>query len=156
MDLAGVNTFKADNSGPELLDMRWDYRKTEFDTIFGTLSANIRLFRSAIVIGSEESLLAAVQQNEKLNNQRSAAELGRPVYADRLAHSESILIGAKRGILVDYLAAKHIYYVSLDTEHCLSISIDGSGVIQPECYEDAQSAATAMLKSIRIENGNSM
>jgi len=78
------------------------------------------------------------------------------VYADRLAYSESVWIGGKQGILVDYVAAKHIYYVSLDTEHCLSISIDGSGGIQPEWHEDAQSAATAMLKSIRIENVNSM
>lgn len=149
IDRQGV--FNSVNSGPDLLIRHWDYRKNRFETIYGTLSANIHLYRSSIVIRNTDDLLAAVKQNDRLDIERRTVDLGRPVFADSIVRADIVKVADRNALLVDYKVTRGIYYVPLDANHYLSISIDASGVTQPGWHEDAQAAADAMLRSIRIE-----
>ena len=149
IDLAQAGIFNQAQIGPKLLNRYWDYRTSRFAAVNGTLHAYILLWRSEGLLDSVDALRGAIEDNGKLLKMKELADGGRGGPPDAVRF-ETATVGGRTGLLEIHQITSPSYVVPVDPHHYLTISIS-VGVANPDWRADAQGAADAILKSIRIE-----
>jgi len=151
IDLQQPELFDETGSGPTVLSRHWDYRKNMFSPILGTLVAGIGLYYSEQSLGSLTSLKDVVRTHRELIQKQALArdpnDTGPPTPPVRF---DSAKIAGKDAWYVSYRMLPSGYVVPLDEHHYLGIGVR-NGVNPIDWREDAQAAADAILKSIKIE-----
>ena len=149
VDLTNFGQFNQMNQGPDLLSRFWDYQTLRYRNVEGTLRAIIIVWNSELEIRDEETLKAAETNNDQLEKTKDAME-GRK-RAPNEKRYEPAELGGKKGFLVHQRISDSYYVVPVDHHHYLSVYV-GADVARPGWREDAQAAADAILKSIKINS----
>lgn len=151
IDLSKSGIFDQAGGGPELLARYWDYRTSRNGQVEGTLSTYIRIWHSEKALVDENALSATLIENANLQRIKEKLQGGTGGPHNTMKF-ELAAIAGKQGLLVRNETSPAHYAVVLDAHHYLTIYINGAEVTRPGWRENAQAAAAAILKSIRIES----
>ena len=146
------NPIANDTSSVGVLLRRWDYRRSPFSPILGTLTASIGLIYSEKPLSDMVSVQEAVKQhNEHMQNLEIARDPKYTGPATPPVRFDSVKISGRDAWYVSFRILPPSYVMPLDNHHYLGIGID-NGVYSGAWRENAQAAADAILKSIKIES----
>lgn len=151
IDVAREGTFDQALIGPSLLERAWDYRKSRFSVVDGSLTAYIGLRRSEKPLGDMAALREAVTEGSRLFAMQQylrSGSVGRSNSPDGFSPAQ---IGGRTAWLVSFEMSPNAFVVAVDSAHYLEITIRYGGVTEPKFRADAKAAAAAILESIRID-----
>lgn len=149
IDIGGDDVFNDSGQGPALLTRFWDYRKSRFVVVDGTLGVGMGVNRASQLLGDEDSLRAAVEEAARRfdeSNGRGPGLQNRPV------RYVPVEIGGRSWLRVVYRLSEDSYVTPIDDRHYLGVSISAGGFTRQDWRADAEAAANAILHSIRIES----
>ena len=152
IDPSRADLFDETLAGPALLSRMWDYRESRFVVVDGSLSAGITVNRSDRPLDSLDALKAAVEDADKLYVGKMYAEEGRRRASDKPVRFDPVRIADRDAWRVTYEISGSHYVVPFDRYHYLGISLRSGGFTRDDWRADANAAAGAILKSIRIES----
>ncbi len=152
IDLTRADLFDETLAGPALLSRMWDYRESRFVAVDGSLSAGISVNRSDRPLDSLDALKAAVEDANKLYVMKMYAEEGRRRASNKPVRFDPVRVADRDAWSVTYELSEPRYVVPFDRYHYLGISLRSSGFSRADWRADAQAAADAILKLIRIES----
>lgn len=151
IDVVREGTFDQALIGPYLLRRRWDYRKSRFSPVDGSLAAYIELRRSEKPLNDMAALREAVTETSRLSAMQDylqSGSVGRSNNPDGFSPAQ---IAGRSAWLVSFEMSPNAFVVSVDSAHYLRITIRYGGVTEPKFRADAKAAAAAILESIRID-----
>ena len=148
LDLSGLDSFDEGGLGPNLLRGFWDYRSSRFAQPEGTLSAIIAARRSSHEIIDIESLKRAIREASRRFEEKAGVA---PKAQDLPTNYQQITIGGRNVLRVTYKLSSPSYVFLLDNRNYLEVSFQLSDFTnRADWRADAQAAADAILRSIRI------
>ena len=152
IDVSREDLFDETLAGPALLSRMWDYRESRFVVVDGSLSAGISVSRSNRPLDSLDALKAAVEEASQLYVMKMYAEEGRRRASDKPVRFDPVRIADRDAWRVTYELSGSHYVVPFDRYHYLGISLRSGGFPRDDWRTNANAAADAILKSIRIES----
>ncbi len=151
VDLTRDGTFDQALIGPRLLQRAWDYRKSRFAAVDGSMDAYIGLRRSEQPLESLDDLKVAERESCRLFALQAYLKSGQPRASDEPAGFTPARVAGKDGLKASYERSSSAYLVPLDAHTYLKIAVEIGGITVPQWRIDAKAAAAAILESIHIE-----
>ena len=150
VDLFDTRNFDLANQGPVIIERSWDYRKSRFVIVDGSLDFRISVEHSDINIDTPDALASAIRENHRLWEMREYLMTN-----DRSASNETTKfviakVGNVVGIRMSFEISSDAYFVTIGANHYLSISVNSSGSREIKWTQDAKAASKALLQSINI------
>ena len=150
VDLFDTRNFDSANEGPVIIERSWDYRKSRFVIVDGSLDFRISVERSEVNLDTPDALASAIRENERLWEMRDYLITG-----DRRARNDPTKfvitkIGNVLGVRMSFELSSDAYFVAISNNHYLSISVNSSGSREPKWTKDAKDASKVLLQSINI------
>lgn len=137
IDTAREGVFDQALKGPSVLDLAWDYRKSRFSVVDGSLTAYIGLRRSEKPLSDMAALREAVTEASRLSAIQNYLRSGSVGRSDNPGgFSPAQVAGAQR--MAGFLRnVQNSLFVALDSAHFLRITIRYGGVTNPKSKADA-------------------
>lgn len=151
IDVVREGTFDQALIGPYLLRRGWDYRKSRFSPVDGSLVVYIGLRRSEKPLNDVAALREAVTEASRLSAMQDylrSGSVGRSNKPDGFSPAQ---VDGRSAWRVSFEMSPDAFVVALDSAHYLRITIRYGGVTEPKFRADAKAAAAAILESIRID-----
>jgi hypothetical protein len=154
IDLQGNDVFDEAMLGPALLSRTWDYQASRFVHVDGTLSASIEVSASEHDLVDIEAIKRAVQESSRRFSEKADKEEGRPRASNPPKNFDPVTIEGTNWVCVRHHLSGPYYVTPLDARHYLEVSVNAEGFTRADWRADAQAAADAILRSIRILPAN--
>lgn len=148
VDLSGADSFDETNEGPTLLRRAWDYKNSRYSEIDGTLRIYIGVSRSSRPIEGESDMKEALLEGSELYAKKIAR--GRPGLLDPPVQFSQVMLGGASWTRVDFRLSGTYFAFPIDRYLYLKVSSRAAGFSRDDWRSDAQAAADAVLRSIRI------
>jgi len=151
IDTAREGTFDQALKGPSLLNRAWDYRKSRFSVVDGSLTAYIGLRRSEKPLIDMAALRQAITEASRLSAMQNYLRSGSVGRSDNPRGFSPAQVAGRSAWLVSFEMSRNSLFVALDSAHFLRITILHDGVTDPKFRDSAKAAAAAILESLRID-----
>jgi hypothetical protein len=148
VDLSGADSFDENNEGPSLLRRAWDYRENRYSEVDGTLRVYIGIGLSSRPLKGEGDIKGAILEGSDLYARNMAR--GRPGLLDPPVQISKMKLDGVSWTRVDYKLSGTYFVSPIDRYHYLKVSLRAGGFSRPDWRSDAQAAADAILRSVRI------